>query len=130
MKMTTFAKMFAPTLKSWSVKAAGPKVTEAELATAASLLKRHGTAKHMGLAMYLRAGGATQVQVFHATGDTQVNVARDMINDGKAKALPMPAAATGHKVYRLALATPAAPKAKRTRKPAGKPADAPVTDAS
>jgi hypothetical protein len=120
----SFSKQF-DVLKAWP-KAAGTKVTEAQLAQAAGMLKRHGTAKHMGLAMYLRDAGATQPQVVLVTGDTQVNVSRELIAAGKAKAVAMPAAAGGHKVYRLAAATPAAPKAKRApRKATGKATDKP-----
>jgi hypothetical protein len=125
--MSDFAKAFAvlATAKAWP-KNAGSRVTEAQLAAAAAVLKRTGTAKHLGLAMYLRNEGATQGQVYAATGDTQVNVARDLIANGKALAVTMqPANGTGHKVYKLALYPNGAPAPKgkgngKAAKPAAK----------
>jgi hypothetical protein len=117
-EMTNFAASFDVLKgKGWP-RDAGSKVTEAQLAAAAAVLTRHGTAKHLGLAMYLRPEGATQNQVFAVTGDTQVNVARDLIAAGKARPVNMPA--TGkRKVYKLAL-TGKASKAKPAAKATGK----------
>jgi hypothetical protein len=110
------------------IKAAG--VSAAMLTLAAGALKRHGTGKHMALAMYLSPKGATQQQVIKATGDTQVNVARDLINAGLAKGVDVARSEGGHKVYKLTLtAKPAKvkPARKAASKGKGKPA-APAGD--
>lgn len=118
---TDFTKMFADKLKNWPVKFAGPKVTNDELARAASMISRHGTGKHLALAMYLRSDGATQGEVNIITGDTQVNAYRDARDTKVAVEVPIERR-NGHKTYKLALPTPKAKKAASKRKAASKPA--------
>lgn len=117
------------------MKAAG--ISAAHLSAAASVLTRHGTGKHLALAMYLTPKGATQLTVNKLTGSPQVNVSRDLIAAGKAKPVAMPRTEGGHKVYRLSLtagkakAKPAKAKAKpakATGKAKAAPATAPATE--
>lgn len=117
-----FTKSFA-VLKHWP-KQAGEKVTNEQLAIAASMLKRHGTAKHLALAMYFRPQGATQIEVTIATGDTGNNVygdAHKTLNPATKKpwAVEVPIEKrSDRKVYKLALPEKAASKA--TGKATGK----------
>lgn len=68
----------------------GPKPTQAELDLAAALLTRHGTGRHMALAMYARPDGALMKQVSRVTGDTQVNVLRELVDAGHVVRRPLP----------------------------------------
>lgn len=99
--------------RNWPVKLCGPKPTLAEIETAGRDLRQHYTGKHLGLAMYLRAGGATQPEVAIATRDTQVNAYRDALLAGYGQRNVDGRA--GHKAYALAL-----PKPKAARKAKGK----------
>lgn len=96
----------------WPTALAGAVVTAEHVAQAANLCKRNGTAKHLGLAMTLRADGATQPEINAATGDTQVNAIRDAKDLGFVK-LEEVGRRNGHKVYKISLVEP---KAKATRK--------------
>lgn len=115
-------------VKAWP-KLAGPRVTENELANAASMLRHHGTAKHLALAMYLRANGATQVECIAATGDTAVNAYSEAWRNGHAVQVAVNGR-NGHKAYCLALPSkgkgkaskPAAAASKGKGKGKGKPA--------
>ena len=122
--MSTFD--FDAVMSAWP-EAAGAKPSQANVNAAARLVKRQGTAKHLAAAMYLRSAGATQPEVIVATGDTQINVHRE----SRAAKLAVDAATGkargGHKVYRLALATPKAPR-KASRKAAQPETAAAVTD--
>lgn len=82
-------------------KAAGTRPNDGQLMTAAGLISRTGTAKHLALAMMLREGGATQPELIQATGDTAVNAYRDAITAGLV-AVPV-TGRNGHKAYALAL---------------------------
>lgn len=96
-------------------KAAGARPNDGQLVTAAGLISRTGTAKHLALAMMLREGGATQPELIQATGDTAVNAYRDAITAGLV-AVPV-TGRNGHKAYALALPVK---KAAAPRKAAGK----------
>jgi hypothetical protein len=100
----------ADAFKRWPTKLAGAKPSNEAVSTAASALKRHGTGKHLALAMYLRPEGATQPETVAACGDTNVNAYYDAVRGGHFKAVTLPTR-NGHKVYALAL------PAKATRKP-------------
>lgn len=106
--------------RNWPVKLCGPKPTLAEIETAGRDLRQHYTGKHLGLAMYLRPAGATQVEVAIATRDTQVNAYRDALLAGYGQRNVDGRA--GHKAYALALPKPkAARKRKADTKVNGKP---------
>lgn len=116
-KKYAFTKVAGQSVHHAWPKAAGPVISEALLDAAATLISRHGTAKHLALAMYLRPEGATQPEVIMATGDTGNNAfttARDLSKCGT----PAVEGRNGHKAYALAL--PAKRKATNTRKGAGK----------
>jgi len=111
----------------------GPRPTQAQLDAAAVLLPRQGTGKHLALAMYGREGGALQAQVSRVTGDTQVNVLRNLIAAGKVVARPLPGEGNAKRyAYALpgaakgkgkgAAKVTATPAAKVTAKGAAKPA--------
>lgn len=76
------------------------------------MLPRQFTQKHMALAMYLRAGGATQMQVALANapiagkpiGDTQVNLYRGLCDAGKV--IDRSSRDGAVKVYALTVGTP------------------------
>jgi hypothetical protein len=102
---------FTAALKRWP-KASGNKPVDANVTAAAGMVKRPNTAKHMGLAMYLRPEGATQPEVITVTGDTQVNAFSAAWRGGMAVAVDA-GTRNGHKVYKLAL------KASKPRKVSG-----------
>lgn len=103
---------YADRLKAWPTQYAGPKPTAENFTTAHALGARPGSTVALAIAMYLRAGGATQGQVFNGTGKgPQLNKARQLVEAGHAVRVAMPASATGHLVYKLALPAKAASKA-------------------
>ena len=106
---------------AWPLKLAGPKPTVDQLALAASLIKRHGTAKHLALAMYLRENGATQPEVNAATGDTGINAYTDAYKGGSMAQRAVNGRA-GHKCYALALPVKRASKPRKAKAKADKPA--------
>lgn len=121
-KATTAMSAMAEAFKRWQAKAMGAKPATATVDAAGALLKRTGTGKHLALAMYMRPGGATQAEVIHATGDTQINCYYEAVRTGTLAPVTDNAARGGHKVYALALPVK---KAKAPRKAkAGKPASA------
>ena len=115
--MTTSTKTITATgtmldaFKRWPAKLAGAKPTQADVDATAALLKRTGTGKHLALAMYMRADGATQPETVAACGDTNVNAYYEAVRSKALVARTLPAR-NGHKVYALALPTKRASKAK------------------
>lgn len=108
---------YADTLKGWNSKYAGAKPTADQFKTAHQLGARPGTKTAVAIAMYLRDNGATQGQVFVVNGGPYLNKMRALIEAGHAVRVPMSADASGHTVYKLALPTKKASKAKTPRKP-------------
>lgn len=98
-------------MKGWQPKIMGAKPTADQVTTAAAALRRHGTGKHLALAMYLRPNGATQGEVVLACHDTNINAYYDAVRGGQFEPVTLPNRG-GHKVYALVL-----PKAKPARKP-------------
>jgi hypothetical protein len=113
----------ADAFKNWPTKLAGAKPSGETVSMAASALKRHGTGKHLALAMYLRPSGATQPETVAACGDTNINAYYDAVRGGQFKAVTLPTR-NGHKVYALALPVKAARKPRAAK---GKGKAAPVT---
>lgn len=133
-KTTTAMSALASALKRWNVKAMGTKPTQALIEQSGSFLKRTGTGKHLALAMFMRDGGATQTEIIHATGDTQINCYYEAVRSETLASVDSNPARGGHKVYALALPVKKAKaprKARAAKKPATKPtADQPETPAS
>ena len=141
---------YTTALKGWQVKALGPKPTEAEFTAAHALGCRPGK-QALAMAMYLRAGGATDGQVKMAciiqwgSSGSHHNKRRDLQGAGFVKNIPATNDAQGHKVYAIALTTkgtaklakpvdtakaakPAKAQATPKAKPVTAPAPAPVVD--
>lgn len=114
-------KAYQNYLKGFSAKTTGPRPTAAEFA-AAERFGRPGNKVTLALAMYLRAGGATQAQVINAVGGQQLNKMRGLISRKLVKREAVPADGAGHTVYKISLTAKAdkvaAPQAD---KPARKP---------
>jgi hypothetical protein len=100
-------------LTKWP-KEAGPKPTIQQLEAIHASGCRKGSKASLAASMYLRKDGATTEQVSAVVGSPQLNVSRNLIHRGVAKAVPIPHNADGHTVYKLALQES---KAKDTKKP-------------
>jgi hypothetical protein len=122
-KVITPTGNMADHLKRWQAKAAGAKPTTETINMAATVggLKRTGTSKHLALAMYLRATGATQPETVAGTGDTQINAYYEAVRGGQFVPVTLPAR-NGHKVYALALPKPKAKRASKAKAKADKAA--------